>query len=230
MPGIDETKQFVPLKIAVLTISDTRRLKDDKSGALLVQRIVAAGHYVAERSIVTDDIEAIRARVKAWIADPVIDVDHHHRRHRLHRPRRHAGGDRAAVRQEDGRLLGAVPGGQLPEDRHFGDPVARHRRRRRRDLYLLPAGLARRLQGRLGRDSGAPARLSLRAVQFRRDHAAARRASAPAEGPHATRLSGNGQPGLYFLTLNICKRRRTMAKIRIRSVRLLGRLRKLFLH
>ena len=41
MPGIDETKQFVPLKIAVLTISDTRRLKDDKSGALLVQRIVA---------------------------------------------------------------------------------------------------------------------------------------------------------------------------------------------
>jgi molybdopterin adenylyltransferase len=74
MPGLDETKQFVPLKIAVLTISDTRSLKDDKSGAVLVQRIVAAGHYVAERSIVADDIEAIRARVKAWIADPVIDV------------------------------------------------------------------------------------------------------------------------------------------------------------
>ncbi len=74
MPGIDETKQFVPLKLAVLTISDTRDMKDDKSGALLVQRIVAAGHYVAERSIVTDDIEAIRARVKAWIADPMIDV------------------------------------------------------------------------------------------------------------------------------------------------------------
>ena len=74
MPGLDETKQFVPLKIAVLTISDTRSLKDDKSGAVLVQRIVAAGHYVAERSIVTDDIEAIRARIKAWVADPVIDV------------------------------------------------------------------------------------------------------------------------------------------------------------
>src|ERR1700721_2569201 len=74
MPGIDETKQFVPLKIAVLTISDTRSLKDDKSGALLVQRIVAAGHYVAERSVVTDDIESIRARVKAWIDDPVIDA------------------------------------------------------------------------------------------------------------------------------------------------------------
>ena len=55
MPGVDETKQFVPLKIAVLTISDTRSLKDDKSGAVLVQRIVAAGHYVAERSVVTDE-------------------------------------------------------------------------------------------------------------------------------------------------------------------------------
>jgi molybdopterin adenylyltransferase len=74
MAGVDETKQFVPLKIAVLTISDTRDMKDDKSGALLVQRIVTAGHYVAERGIVPDEVEAIRARVKAWIADPMIDV------------------------------------------------------------------------------------------------------------------------------------------------------------
>ena len=74
MPGLDESKEFVPLKIAVLTISDTRNLKDDKSGALLLQRISAAGHLVAERGIVADDIEAIRSRVKAWIADPVIDV------------------------------------------------------------------------------------------------------------------------------------------------------------
>jgi molybdenum cofactor biosynthesis protein B len=74
MPGIDNAKQFVPLKFAVLTISDSRSLKDDKSGALLVQRIVAAGHLVCERSLVPDDVEAIRARVKAWIADPLIDV------------------------------------------------------------------------------------------------------------------------------------------------------------
>ncbi|MGB6534769.1 MAG: molybdenum cofactor biosynthesis protein B [Xanthobacteraceae bacterium] len=74
MAGIDDKKQFVPLKIAVLTVSDTRSLKDDKSGALLMQRVVAAGHLVAERSIVPDDIEAIRNRVKAWIDDPVIDV------------------------------------------------------------------------------------------------------------------------------------------------------------
>jgi molybdopterin adenylyltransferase len=74
MPGIDESKQFVPLKFAVLTISDTRSLKDDKSGALLVQRIVSAGHVVSERSVVPDDVEAIRTRVKAWITDPMIDV------------------------------------------------------------------------------------------------------------------------------------------------------------
>src|SRR5580704_4151906 len=74
MPGIDESKNFVPLKIAVLTVSDTRSLKDDKSGALLVQRIVAAGHFVAERSLVPDDIETIRGRVKNWITDPMIDV------------------------------------------------------------------------------------------------------------------------------------------------------------
>ena len=74
MPGIDEAREFVPLKIAVLTVSDTRSIKDDKSGALLVQRIVGAGHVVTEHGIVPDDIEAIRARVKGWIADPVVDV------------------------------------------------------------------------------------------------------------------------------------------------------------
>jgi len=74
MPGIDESKQFVPLKIAVLTVSDTRNLADDKSGSTLVERIEKAGHTVAARAIVTDDVEDIRARVRAWIADPGIDI------------------------------------------------------------------------------------------------------------------------------------------------------------
>jgi molybdenum cofactor biosynthesis protein B len=74
MPGIDETRQFVPLKIAVLTVSDTRELSDDKSGATLAERIAAAGHSVYERAIVTDDVEAIRARVKSWIDAPAVDV------------------------------------------------------------------------------------------------------------------------------------------------------------
>jgi len=74
MPGIDESKQFVPLKIAVLTISDTRSIDDDKSGAALAERILGAGHTMAARVIVTDDVEKIRSRVKTWIADPSIDV------------------------------------------------------------------------------------------------------------------------------------------------------------
>jgi molybdenum cofactor biosynthesis protein B len=74
MPGIDESRQFVPLKIAVLTVSDTRERADDKSGATLADRIAAAGHSVYERAIVTDDVEAIRARVKSWIEAPDVDV------------------------------------------------------------------------------------------------------------------------------------------------------------
>jgi molybdenum cofactor biosynthesis protein B len=74
MAGIDQNRQFVPLKFAVLTISDTRELADDKSGATLCDRIAAAGHTVAERAIVPDEIETIRARVREWIAAPAIDV------------------------------------------------------------------------------------------------------------------------------------------------------------
>ena len=74
MPGLDQTRAFVPLKIAVLTVSDTRSLGDDKSGATLVARIEAAGHAVADRAIVPDDVEAIRARLRSWIADPAVDI------------------------------------------------------------------------------------------------------------------------------------------------------------
>ena len=74
MPGIDASRQFVPLKIAVLTVSDTRGLADDKSGGTLAERIEQAGHVVAGRAIVTDDVEKIRAQMRVWIADPLIDV------------------------------------------------------------------------------------------------------------------------------------------------------------
>src|SRR5258707_8422140 len=74
MPGIDESRPFVPLKIAVLTISDTRKLEDDKSGSTLAERIEKARHAVAARAIVTDDVEKIRAQMRSWIADPAIDV------------------------------------------------------------------------------------------------------------------------------------------------------------
>ena len=74
MPGLDDKRNFVPLGIAVLTVSDTRKLEDDKSGTTLVDRLEKAGHRLADRAIVTDDVEAIRAKVRAWIGDPEVDV------------------------------------------------------------------------------------------------------------------------------------------------------------
>jgi molybdenum cofactor biosynthesis protein B len=69
-----QSKDFIPLNIAVLTVSDTRTLADDKSGNVLVERLSAAGHKLAARDIVTDDVEAIRAVVSDWIADPGVDA------------------------------------------------------------------------------------------------------------------------------------------------------------
>jgi molybdopterin adenylyltransferase len=74
MPGIDQNLSFVPLTIAVLTISDTRSLEEDRSGGILVERLTKAGHRLGDRAIVPDEIEAIRDKVKGWIADPAIDA------------------------------------------------------------------------------------------------------------------------------------------------------------
>ncbi len=74
MSSIDESRTFIPLNIAVLTVSDTRSLEDDKSGAVLSERLVAAGHRLAARDIIVDDVEAIRLIVKKWIADPGVDA------------------------------------------------------------------------------------------------------------------------------------------------------------
>lgn len=70
----NSSRTFVPVKIAVLTVSDTRTLDEDKSGRTLVERIVAAGHILADRDIVTDDVEKIRERVLSWSKDEQIDV------------------------------------------------------------------------------------------------------------------------------------------------------------
>ncbi|HEX7792102.1 MAG TPA: molybdenum cofactor biosynthesis protein B [Afipia sp.] len=74
MSASPETAQFVPLNIAVLTVSDTRSLADDKSGTVLADRLAAAGHHLAARDIVTDDVDAIRTKLKKWIADASVDV------------------------------------------------------------------------------------------------------------------------------------------------------------
>ena len=74
MSRIDESKEFIAVRIAVLTVSDTRDLASDKSGDTLVGRIEAAGHVVAARAILPDERTEIAAQLRAWCDDPGIDV------------------------------------------------------------------------------------------------------------------------------------------------------------
>lgn len=74
MPGIDPNLPFHPLNFAVLTVSDTRSEETDTSGALLVERLTTAGHRLAAKAIVTDDVPAIQAQMRAWIADESVDI------------------------------------------------------------------------------------------------------------------------------------------------------------
>lgn len=74
MAGIDEGLPFYPLRIAVLTVSDSRDEQTDKSGKLLVERLQAAGHEFAGKAIVRDDVDAIRAQVRLWVKSPDVDL------------------------------------------------------------------------------------------------------------------------------------------------------------
>lgn len=74
MSRIDESREFIPVRIAVLTVSDTRSQAEDRSGDTLVERLIGAGHVLAARAIVIDDRALIAAQLRDWIADPAIDV------------------------------------------------------------------------------------------------------------------------------------------------------------
>ena len=74
MTRFDETRPFIPVRIAVLTVSDTRTPKTDRSGPLLASLIKEAGHELAEHAIAEDNVKSIRKQVKRWIKDPEIDV------------------------------------------------------------------------------------------------------------------------------------------------------------
>jgi molybdenum cofactor biosynthesis protein B len=74
MANLDHDRPFMAVRIAVLTVSDTRQPADDRSGNTLGEMIAAAGHDVADRAIVTDDVPVIREKVMAWIDSPSIDV------------------------------------------------------------------------------------------------------------------------------------------------------------
>ena len=74
MAGLDLSRPFLALNIAVLTVSDSRTLGTDTSGGLLVDRLTAAGHVLAARVIVKDEVGPIRDQIAAWVADPAVDV------------------------------------------------------------------------------------------------------------------------------------------------------------
>ncbi len=74
MPRIDESRPFIPVHIAVMTVSDSRTLADDRSGGALVELLQAAGHILAARTIVPDDEISITAQLRDWIDDPEIEV------------------------------------------------------------------------------------------------------------------------------------------------------------
>ncbi len=74
MSRIDDSREFLPVRIAVLTVSDTRTQADDRSGDTLVERLTAAGHVLADRGIERDERAGIAAQLRAWCADPAIDV------------------------------------------------------------------------------------------------------------------------------------------------------------
>ena len=71
---IDDIREFIPVRIAVLTVSDTRGPSEDKSGDTLVERLTTTGHILAARAIERDDLDAIIERLATWIADPDVDV------------------------------------------------------------------------------------------------------------------------------------------------------------
>ena len=181
MPGIDESRQFVPLRIAVLTVSDTRDLTDDKSGAILVERIEKAGHAIADRAIVSDDIEKIRARVKQWIANSRVDVIIT------------TGGTGLTGRDVtpeaieplfEKRMDAFATMFLLVSQAKIGTSAIQTRA----TGGLLPARFTWCLPRRVGRNSRAPTGLPVSPVQFRRDRAAPRRAFAARQGERGDRV------------------------------------------
>ena len=150
-PGIDESLPFVPIRIAVLTISDTRTLETDSSGSILAERIVAAGHRLHARRIVPDQIEAIRGAVRAWMedadCDAVITTGGTGLTGRDVTPEaveplldKVIDGFSVIFHQVSHRTVGPVDAS-----------VARVRRDRGRNLRLLPSGIEWRGERRLGR-------------------------------------------------------------------------------
>ena len=189
MAGIDDKRAFVPVQIAILTVSDTRSESDDRSGATLVERAEGAGHKVVRRMIVPDDRARIEDALRGFIADPEVDVVIA------------TGGTGLTGRDVTPEAFRAVYEKEIEgfgelfrwlSYKHVGrvdDPVARHRGRGPGHVPVRTARFAVRVPRRLGRDPRAAARQPLPALQFRRVDAAARRALSCGAGPAPARLA-----------------------------------------
>jgi hypothetical protein len=157
---LDGDIAFRPLRVAVLTVSDTRDEDSDTSGKLLAERVTRDGHVLAARGIVKDDVAEIRNKVKSWIADPEIDVVIS------------TGGTGLTGRDVtpeaiqplfDKTIEGFGTVWPVGRPVHHAEP--RLRRGRQRHLDLRPAGLKRGLQGWLGQTDPLAARQSAAALQ-----------------------------------------------------------------
>ena len=188
MHRIDETRPFISVRIAVLTVSDTRTKKTDKSGPLLVSMIEQAGHEIAERAVAEDDVKAIRRQVKRWIKDKEMDVVIT------------TGGTGFTGRDVTPEAVKPLfekeidgfsvlfhmvsydtVGTSTVQSRACGGSGRGH-------LYFLPAGVAGRVRGRLERHPRAPIRQSSPPLQLHRDNAATARAAEEDQGSGRSRV------------------------------------------
>ena len=140
-PGgrIDDTRAFKPVRIAVLTVSDTRGVEEDTSGKILCDRIAQAGHVLAGRALVRDDKTEIAGQVQAWIDAP--DVDAVITTGGTGLTGRDVTPDHAAVRQAYRGLCRNLASRQLSERRPVDPSVTCLCRGNKRDVHILPAGL-----------------------------------------------------------------------------------------
>ena len=170
---IDAGIAFVPVHIAVLTVSDTRTKDDDVSGDTLVKRLQEAGHILCARTILPDDQARIVAQLKTWIEDPRCDVVISTGGTGLTGRDVTVEAFKSVFEKEIDGFCRALPSDFLCQDRHLDGAVPRLRGRGGRDLSLRPARIARRGEGWLGRHPQMAARYPPPTLQFRRDHAQA---------------------------------------------------------
>lgn len=109
MVGIDESRPFLPVNIAILTISDSRTLETDKSGQILVERLQAAGHQLLERRLVPDERETIVAVLWEWVKTSPGGCGDYDGGDGNYRSRCDPGGVGGGLREGDSRLWGTVP-------------------------------------------------------------------------------------------------------------------------